>query len=96
MIKLTEVVAVPGEYDTKLQKNICSYKLRDIFINPSHVVSMIDDERYNSLAQREALLSGLVKEARFTKLSINMGGNAAHRCTVAGEPSHIMEKISKV
>ena len=46
MIKLTEVVAVSGEYSVELQKNMCSYKLRDIFVNPSYVVSMRDDKVY--------------------------------------------------
>ena len=96
MIKLTEVVAAGGEYNVELQKNMCSYKLRDIFINPSYVVSMRDDEIYNNLAQKEGLLSGLVKEAKFTKLSINMGGTAVFKCTVAGEPGHRMEKFSKI
>jgi len=93
MIKLTEVVALPAQYDPELGKNDVEYKLRDIFVNPTHVVTMRDDEDYNRKMQVQQLVKGLSKEVTFTRLNLNMGSNVSLKCTVTGSPDSVMAKI---
>ena len=40
MIKLTEIISTAGQYDSDVGKNTISYKLRDVFVNPTHVIMM--------------------------------------------------------
>ena len=95
MIKLTEIVAKSGNYDQNLGKNTVSYNLRDVFVNPSHVVTMRDDEEYNDKSLREELVKGLSGDIKFTRLNLNVGGNITLRCTVTGTPESIMRKFSR-
>ena len=93
MIKLTEIVANAGQYDKELGKNVVRYKLRDVFVNPSHVITMRDDEEYNKRVQNQELIDGLNTELKFTRLSLNMGSNVTLKCTVTGTPESVMNKI---
>ena len=95
MIKLTEIVATSGQYNKKLEKNVSSYRLRDIFVNPAHVITMRDDEEYNERAKTESMVPGLHKEIMFTRLNLNMGSNITLKCVVTGSPDSVMEKISQ-
>ncbi len=93
MIKLTEIVTLAGQYDPDLGKNGVQYKLRDIFVNPAHVITMREDEDYNKKMQGQQLIEGLKKEITFTRLNLNMGSNVSLKCTVAGSPDSVMAKI---
>ena len=93
MIKLTEVVARAGQYDPEKGKNSASYRLRDVFVNPAHVVTMRDDEDYNDRSNREQMIEGLNSNVRFTRLSLNVGGNTTIKCTVTGTPESVMQKF---
>lgn len=93
MIKLTEIVTTAGQYDQELGKNVVEYRLRDVFVNPAHVITMRDDEDYNNKLQNQGLIEGLNKEIRFTRLNLNMGSNVTLKCTVTGTPENVMNKI---
>ena len=93
MIKLTEIVSRAGQYDQELRKNVVSYELRDVFVNPAHVVTMRDDEEYNEKISRKIVIDGLSGDVRFTRLSLNVGSNVTLKCTVAGSPESIMQKF---
>lgn len=95
MIKLTEIVENPGQYDPETGKNNVLYKLRDLFVNPSHVVTMRADEEYNDRRSRGTIVQGLNKEVSFTRLSLNVGGNVTLKCTVAGDPQSILQKLTQ-
>jgi len=93
MIKLTEIVSTAGQYNCDLGKNTVSYKLRDVFINPAHVIMMREDEDYGEKNQTRHLVSGLNKNIKFTRLNLNMGSNVTLKCTVTGSPESVMEKL---
>ena len=94
MIKLTEIVSIAGQYNSELGKNTVSYKLRDVYVNPSHVVVMREDEDFNNKNKKQDLIDGLSKDLTFTRLNLNMGSNVTLKCTGTGSPEHVMEKFS--
>ena len=94
MIKLAEIIANPGHYDPETGKNTVSYRLRDVFVNPAHVVTMREDEEYNSRRNSGTLVPGLNENVSFTRLSLNVGGNVTLKCTVAGDPQSILQKLT--
>ena len=94
MIKLTEIVKIAGTYNESLKKNNASYRLREVFVNPQHVVVMREDETLNMVAERGGVIDGLEPNVRFTVLNLNIGSNTTLKCTVAGTPTSIMEKLS--
>tara|TARA_R110001583_G_scaffold69257_2_gene196459 strand:- start:260 stop:556 length:297 start_codon:yes stop_codon:yes gene_type:complete len=93
MIKLTEIISTAGQYDSDVGKNTISYKLRDVFVNPTHVIMMREDEDYGKKNQEQGLVSGLSKSVKFTRLNLNMGSNVTLKCTVTGTPESVMEKL---
>ena len=74
------------------------YKLREVFINPEHVVLIREDLRVRELNENGNLrLPGsetLNKEHRFSKLVINRGQSGAE-IVVVGAPD-VIEKTLKI
>tara|TARA_Y100000034_G_scaffold124946_1_gene173839 strand:+ start:10493 stop:10789 length:297 start_codon:yes stop_codon:yes gene_type:complete len=86
MIKLIEV------YREKGFGGSSGFKMREIYINPNHVICMYDD-----LSMKKGLLEGLLpqdldKRQLFTKLRLNQG-QSLHQITVVGSTNIISEKL---
>ena len=66
LVKLTEVC-----HNTTLttQQN---YTLREVFVNPEHVVMIREEKRMKHLNEQGRLAAGLKAEHRFSKLTINL------------------------
>ena len=87
LIKLTEV-CTNGSYTTNQQ-----YSIREVFVNPEHVVMIREEARMRMLNEQGALPEGLKEEHEFSKLTINRG----HTCTeivVVGSPDLIEDKLN--
>ena len=74
------------------------YKLREVFINPEHVILIREDVRTKELNENGSLrLPGndaLNKEHRFSKLVLNRGQSGAE-IVVVGAPD-VIEKTLKI
>ena len=83
LVKLTEVC-----HNTTLTTKQ-EYTLREVFVNPEHVVMIREEARIQRLNEAGKLTSGLDPTHRFTKLTINRGHTGTD-IVVVGAP-HIIE-----
>ena len=70
------------------------YSLQDVFINPEHVVMIREDSRLSQINESNALLPGMDKKHKFTKLTINRGQTGTE-IIVVGSPQTIEEKLNQ-
>jgi len=75
-----------------------NYKLRDVFINPEHVILIREDVRAKELNENGKLqMSGsdeLHKDHRFSKLTINRG-HTGSEIVVVGSPDMIENTLHR-
>jgi len=83
MVKLIEVV-----------KHLGDYKLREVFVNPKHVISLREDASMLSRLNEGRLPEGLDKRQAFTKLTLDRG-TVGLELTIVGNPSIIESKLNK-
>ena len=81
MIQLVEVHKVLGKY-----------KLREVYVNPKHVVAMRHDDRMANLLKEGNLPDDLDGRQAFTKLYVDRG-NTGIDITVVGDLHIIKEKL---
>ena len=88
LVKLTEVChnsALTTKQD---------YTLREVFINPEHVVMIREEARMQQLNERGLLPDGLNANHKFTKLTINRG-QTGPEIVVVGSPNVIESSLNK-
>ena len=95
MIKLTEVVADAGHYDAEIRAVKVKYKLRNFYINPKFIVSIIDNERLNNTHERKYIVDDLHPEAKFTKATVATGPHGATCYDILGSPEQVLELLLK-
>ena len=93
MIKLTEVVSNSQEYDPEERTVKSTYGLRSMYVNPSFIVSITDNEKFNSIHQRKPVVKDLIPEARFTKVVVASGIHGTTQYDVLGSPSEHLKNI---
>ena len=84
LVKLTEVCG------TGAVTNNAKYSLREVFINPEHVVMVREEHRLKQLNEQGLLCQGLDNDHRFSKIVIHKG-NSGTEIIVIGAPE-IIEK----
>lgn len=89
LVKLTEVCQRNTLTSSKQE-----YSLRDIFINPEHVVMIREDSRLAQLNESDSLLPGMDGNHKFTKLTINRGQTGTE-IVVVGSPVIVEEKLTQ-
>jgi len=88
LVRLTEVCA-NGAVTTPN-----SYMLREVFINPEHVIMIREEKRIQELNERGMLSDGLDANHRFSKLTINRG-HTGTEIVVVGAPDLVETKLQK-
>ena len=68
------------------------YVLKEVFVNPEHVVCLRPDDRAKRKLLENKLPSELDKRQEFTSVQMNSGHNGFN-ITVIGNPSVIEEKL---
>jgi hypothetical protein len=86
LIKLTEVCP-NGTLTTQDQ-----YTLREVLINPEHVIMIREESRIRHLHEQGLLNNGLDPNHRFSKLTINRGHNGTD-IVVVGAPELVEEQL---
>ena len=69
-----------------------NYALREVFVNPAHVVCLREDKAYKKLLSEDELIDDLDENQSFTRVYLNRG-HAGIELTVVGEPSSVQEKL---
>ena len=87
LVKLTEVCQRNTLTSSKQE-----YSLRDVFVNPEHVVMIREDSRLGQLNESSSLLPGMDGSHQFTKLTINRGQTGTE-IVVVGSPQLVEEKL---
>ena len=82
LVRLTEVCS-QGTYTNSQQ-----YTLREVFVNPEHVVMIREEQRMRQLNEQGHLPSELSTNHQFTKLTINRG-HTGTEIVVVGSPSMV-------
>ncbi len=89
LVRLTEVCqntyTVPTAED---------YTLREVFVNPEHVVMIREEQRMQKLNEQGKLPDNLDNSHRFTRLTINRG-HTGTEIVVVGSPTIIENPINK-
>jgi len=70
------------------------YALREIFINPEHVVCLRSDEVTRQRLQENKLPQELDERQEFTRIQLNRGHNGLD-VVVVGDPSTVEQKLQK-
>ena len=89
LVKLTEV-CLNGTYTTNQQ-----YTIREVFVNPKHVVMIREEARMKMLNEQGALPADLQKEHQFSTLTINRG-HTGTEIVVVGSPELIETQLNKL
>ena len=87
LIKLTEV-CLNGTYSTTQ-----NYILKEIFVNPDHVIMIRQDARIQSLNEEGNIHKDLSPNHQFSKLTINRG-NSGTEIVVVGSPEVVEETLN--
>ena len=92
LVKLTEIYGSSGT--TSYLSNTKTYSLREIYINPKHVVMIREANAMRKLNEAGQISSELDKNHRFSKITVNRGsGNADF--VVVGAPEHVGQTLNK-
>ena len=93
LVKLTEVYGNSAA-TTNYLSNKKTYSLREIYINPKHVVMVREANAMRKLNEAGEISSELDKNHRFSKITINRGtGNTDF--VVVGAPEHIGQTLNQ-
>ena len=90
MIKLTEVCELLSASSAAKRK----YTLREVYINPEHVVSLHEASSYEQKLSEGLLPAGLDQRQRFTRLTLNRGMSGLD-VVVVGPPEMIEDSLKR-
>lgn len=88
LVKLTEVCQ-NGVLTTQQD-----YSLREVFVNPEHVIMIREEARMRQLNEQGMLPDGLANEHSFTKLTINRG-HTGTEIVVVGSPDIVEQSLNQ-
>ena len=82
LVKLTEVCGTGAVTSGR------RYSLREVFVNPEHVVMVREEHQMKSLNEQGMLTEGLDKQHRFSKITIDKGTTGTE-IVVIGDPTAV-------
>lgn len=88
LVKLTEVC-----HNTYTIPTADDYTLREVYVNPEHVVMIREEARMQRLNEEGVLPDGLKQSHQFTKLTINRG-HTGTEIVVVGAPDIIENTLN--
>ena len=89
LVRLTEICQ-----SNMLTSKKQAYTLREVFINPEHVVMIREEARMQQLKEQGALPDDLSEGHKFTKLTINRGQTGTE-IVVVGAPDMIERSLNQ-
>ena len=87
LVKLTEVCGT-GAVTTGRR-----YSLREVFVNPEHVVMVREEHQMKNLNEQGILTEGLNKDHRFSKITIDKGTTGTE-IVVIGDPMTVESALN--
>ena len=93
MIKFIEIYEESAGYDDTLGLCRENFSLRELYLNPRYVVSMMIDHRLMQKSKSGVLVDGLSRDADFTQLTVATHGHMPKIYNVVGSPDSLLNKI---
>lgn len=90
LIKFTEVFEERAAHNRDSKKR---FALRSVYINPSYVVTLRENDRYKKLLLHSELIEGLDERQEFTSITLAGADRSSHSLTVVGNLDIIFEKL---
>ena len=81
MVQLVEVV-----------KNTRSYELREVFVNPRHVVMLREDYATRSAINEGKVIEGIDPRQKYTRITVD-NGTTGSQFVVVGSPGIVEAKL---
>ena len=88
LVRLTEVCR-----NNTLTTRQNDYTLREVFVNPEHVVMIREEARLKEINEQVPLTEGLKQDHQFTKLTINRG-HTGTEIIVVGAPDIVERHLN--
>ena len=88
LVRLTEVCR-----NNTLTTKQNDYTLREVFVNPEHVVMIREEARLQQINEQAPITEGLKQNHRFTKLTINRG-HTGTEIVVVGAPDIVERSLN--
>ena len=95
MLKLIEIRDASRGYDVKTKKCKVSFLLKDIYLNPDHIILMRENTSLKSKALRGQLIDGMDENMSFTELVISTPGHMSKIVNIVGSPDKIFEDYKR-
>jgi len=92
---LMEIYSKPTAYNHELGMCKDSYGLREVYLNPRHIISMRHNEELNKKSKSVVLLQGLDKNVIFSQITVN-STRGTEVVNVVGSPRHLASKITRL
>ena len=92
IVKLVEIIRTSKFMSENGSLSKENYILREVFVNPDHVVCLREDGLYKKLLMEGHLLDDLDENQSFTKVYLNRGQSGIE-LTIVGEPSSVQKKL---
>jgi hypothetical protein len=67
---------------------------REVYLNPSHIISVSEDAAANESLLKEMTRLGLPQNTSFSKITLHEGGSSK-TITVVGTPTEVYHKIKQ-
>ena len=90
LIKFTEVFEEKAAHNRDSKKR---FALRSVYVNPSYVVTLRENDRYKKLLLHSELVDGLDERQEFTNITLSVADRSSHSLTVVGDLDVIFEKL---
>lgn len=87
LVKLTEVCGTGAVTAGR------RYSLREVFVNPEHVVMVREEHQMKNLNEQGMLTEGLDKQHRFSKVTIDKGTTGTE-IVVIGDPMTVESALN--
>jgi hypothetical protein len=87
LVKLTEVCNNGAVTTNRM------YSLREIFVNPEHVIMIREEKRMRELNEMGQIASGLDAKHQFSKITINRG-HTGTEIVVVGSPDVVENTLN--
>lgn len=88
LVKLTEVCGTGAVTSGR------KYSLREVFVNPEHVVMVREEHQMKNLNEQGMLTEGLSRDHRFSKITIDKGTTGTD-IVVIGDPNTVETALNK-
>ena len=91
MLKLIEIRSTAMAYDIEAKTCKSSYSLKEVYLNPDHIIMMRENDSLCGKARRGLLLDGMDENMSFTELTISTPGHMSKTINIVGSPESIFE-----